>query len=454
MEEKIQKPQGNFFMFFIIIFTSFWLWFYTHFVLGDNALLGNKNHSFLESLPQSFSLSNTWVNLTLFGEVLKTVEGNFYSSDTINATDIERGMISGMVGSLGDKFSEYFPPEEAEDFENTLSGDFEWIGAVIEKNVLWVAISQVLKGSPALNNGLQKGDIIVEANGQKLQDMTVNEAVSHIKWPAWSKVTLKIIREWEWDFILKDITRDKIKIPSVDTKDIGDPEIGYISLNIFWENTSWDFQEILRTFNNPKVKWVIIDLRDNGGGYLQSAVEILSNFVEKWKVLVTTKYKNSLMNNPYYSENSWTIFGKKIVILINENTASASEITAWAMRDYNKAILVWVKSYGKWSVQEPFYFSDQSMLKLTIAKWYTPSDVCIDKNGINPDINVPFNVQKFKEGTDTQLEAAKEVLKKYIQLGTISLVVSDYEKAHPSTASGETLSGSIIPSGTGSVQEK
>jgi len=173
--------------------------------------------------------------------------------------------------------------------------------------------------------------------------------------------------------------------------------------------------------------------------------------VEKWKLLVTTKYKDSLLNNYYYSENDWNIYGKKIVILINWNTASASEITAWALRDYNKTILVWEKSYWKWSVQQPFDLPDGSLLKLTIAKWYTPKDYSIDKNGINPDIEVNFQKEDYtpvswkeKEFVpyDRQLETAKKVLKDYVKLDNIWLVVSEYEKTHPKTWSWEIVSGS------------
>ena len=211
--------------------------------------------------------------------------------------------------------------------------------------------------------------------------------------------------------------------------------------------------EALNSFDNDKTDWIVIDLRNNWWWYLQSAVEILSNFVENWKLLVTTKYKNSVLNNYYYSENTWKIFSKKIVILINWNTASASEITAWALRDYNKAILVWEKSYWKWSVQEPFNLPDWSLLKLTIAKWYTPKDYSIDKNWINPDIEVNFQKEDYtpipwkeKEFVpyDRQLEEAKKVLKDYVKFDNIWLVVSEYEKTHPKTWTWEVTSGSWV----------
>jgi carboxyl-terminal processing protease len=191
---------------------------------------------------------------------------------------------------------------------------------------------------------------------------------------------------------------------------------------MFWEETSMEFEKIL----NEKIdsKWLIIDLRDNWGGYLQSAVSILSNLIEDDKTLVVTKYKDLFSNISYPSINDWNIYKWKIVVLINENSASASEITAGALKDYNKAIIVWKKSYGKWSVQKPFTLNDGSMLKLTIAKWFTPNDINIDHEWIMPDIEISFEKkdytpEEWKEKEfvpyDRQLEVAKEVLKIFIE---------------------------------------
>lgn len=359
----------------------------------------------------------TTISGKLFLEAMEKVNAHYYFSWTLTPEEIERWMIVWVLNALGDKFSEYFTPKEKKEFEENLQWDFEWIGAVVEKNALGVQISQLLKGSPALKNWLQKGDIIMEANGVKLQNMSVTEAVSHIRGPAGTTVKLKIFRQGEKDFLYKEILREKIKIPSVEEKDIGEKGIGYISLNMFWQHTSRDFEEILKKYEkDTSIKGIIIDLRDNGWGYLHSAVEILSLFIENGKVLVTTKYRNKNEDDAFYSSNWGNIFSKKVVILINENSASASEIVAWAMKDYKKAIIVGKKSYGKGSVQETFDLSDESMLKLTIAKWYTPWWSCIDLLWIQPDIEIGFDSKKYREeGKDSQLEWALSILKKYIE---------------------------------------
>lgn len=457
-----QKKNNSFLPLFITFLTSFALWFY----ISNNIEFLNFTNKNKNSLVETILKDKLWdksLNLDLFWQIYNITSQNYYSSDDLKPKDLENGIITWFINSLWDKFSEYMVPEITKQFEDTLNWDFEWIGAVIDKHELWIIIDRVLKWSPALNNWILKGDIIIEANGIILKDLTTNEAVTHIKWKAGTKVILKILRSWEHDFITKEIIRDKIKIPSVDTKDIQDSEIWYISLNIFWDNTSKEFLDLLNTFNNEKIKWIIIDLRDNGWWYLQSAVEILSNFIEKWKLLVTTKYKNSLLNNYFYSENFGQIFDKKIVILINGNSASASEITAWALKDYNKAILVWEKSYGKWSVQQPFDLPDGSMLKLTIAKWYTPKDYSIDHNGIEPDIKIElkkedYTPENWKEKDfkfyDRQLEVAKKVLKKFIKYQNINLVIDEYKKENPEMYSSWVLVWSgIITNGTGNKIE-
>lgn len=441
MSEK-QKNTNTFLLIFITFLTSFLLGFYTS-LKFDIEILKKKDDNIVQSIIKENLLKKD-LNLDLFWQVYNIINSNYYSSDELKSKKLEYWLIDWLVKSLWDKFSEFMNPEVTKQFNEALAWDFEWIWAVIDKHELWIIVDRVIKWSPALNNWILKWDIIIEANWNSLKDLTTQEAVNFIKWPAWTNVVLKILRSWENDFITKDIIRDKIKIPSVDTLDTKDEEIWYITLNMFWENTSNEFLELLNTYNNDKIKWIIIDLRDNGWGYLQSAVEILSNFIETWKLLVTTKYKDSLLNNNYYSENFWKIFNKKIVVLINENSASASEITAWALKDYKKAILVWEKSYWKWSVQQPFELPDWSMLKLTIAKWYTPLDYSIDHNWIEPDIKISFLREDYENKYDRQLEEAKKILKKYIKLDNISLVIDEYNKENPTTWSGELIWSWII----------
>ncbi|MDD2916323.1 MAG: S41 family peptidase [Candidatus Gracilibacteria bacterium] len=386
------------------------------------------------------------INIDLFYEAYKQASENYYGFDTISEKDMVSGMIKGFINSFGDKHSEYFNIDETRKFNEVLSGDFEGIGAVIEKNDFGVVIGRIIGGSPAKESGLLSGDIITKANNEELKNINLTDAVAKIRGKAGTTVILEIIRPGQKEVIIKTVTRRKIDIPSVEGKIIDGTSIGQITLSIFGEKTADDFSRTLTELEDKKITGLIIDLRDNGGGYLETAVSILSNFVEKDKILVTTKEKNPFFNRSYFSYGN---NGKKlpIVVLINENSASASEITAGALKDYNLAILVGQKSYGKGSVQQPFNLSDGSEMKITIAKWYTPKDNLIDKIGINPDIEVKFEKDDFEKKYDRQLEEAKNILSRFILLGDKQKTVDAYLKER------ETILKKALESSTGSLKK-
>ena len=271
------------------------------------------------------------------------------------------------------------------------------------------------------------GDIITKANGQELKDLDLTDAVAKIRGPAGTTVELEIIRAGQKEVLTKTVTRRQINVPSVDGHVIEGTTEGYIALSIFGEKTADDFQKTLNDLYAKNVTGLIIDLRDNGGGYLETAVSILSNFVEKDKVLVTTKEKNPFLNQSYFSYGN-TNKPLPIVVLVNENSASASEITAGALKDYKLAVLVGQKTYGKGSVQQPFTLSDGSEMKITVAKWYTPLDYGIDKVGITPDISVAFQKKDYETHYDRQLEVAKQVLDLFTKLKDQKKTIEEYNK--------------------------
>ncbi len=389
------------------------------------------------------------LNLEKFWDTYSLLKEKYYSLDWVKKSDLVDWAISWMIDSIWDKHSEFMSSKDAKSFNDSLSWDFEWIWAVVEKNLLWVEIDRILKGSPAKKHWLKKWDIIVKANNTKLEWLSLSDAVDKIKWPAWTSVILKLIRAWEKQLLEKKVIRAKIKIPTVETKTFANnKDIWYISLNMYWENSASEFETALKKFKNKK--GLIIDLRDNWGGFLQASVQILSNFVKKWDSLVEVKWKEILNNVSYPSINSWFIYKWKIVVLINWNSASASEIMAWTLRDYKKAILIWTKTYWKWSVQEAISFKDGSQIKFTTAKWFTPNWTNIDENGIKPDIFVDFEKQDYdfeqcmKVGVcdkdmkeeefelyDRQLEEAKKVLNYFIDFGSANITVSKFLEKYP-----------------------
>ncbi len=422
-----------------LVLTSFLLWmgysdkiqdFYVNNILKTNNVINNNKINGLD-------LSNLL-------EVHSIIKKDFYNINDIKKQDLIDWASKWLTKALWDKHSEFMSKKENIDFSKMLSGDFEWIWAVVDKIEFWVKIERILKWSPAEKYWLKNNDIIIEANNEKLEELNLYDAVAKIKGPSGTKVLLKILRLWEKQAIKIEVTRWKIKIPSVEEKYFEKENIGYIAINLFGEETSSEFTKSLNNLKQKNIDGLIIDLRNNWWGYLESSVEILSEFIKNWELLVTTKYRNKFFNEIYNSRNIGWIFDKKIVILINESSASASEITAWALREYNKAILVWEKSYWKWSVQKPFILNNGSMLKLTIANWYTPKNKNIDKNWIIPDIEVSikkkdYNLeecikvwkcdknleQKDFEIYDRQLEEAKKILKSFIKKWTLQIVVDE-----------------------------
>ncbi len=408
---------------FILILTSFvWGIFFSQYIEENSQSLLWKTQK------EVFSTFHKNLDFWPLQDVYNVIEDNYYGQKNIDTQKLIEWAISGMVQNLEDKNSEYMTPEITQRFFESLSWDFEWIGAVVEKVPVWVQVERVLQGSPALEGGIRAGDIILSANEVELQDLDLYDAVEQIKWPAGSRVVLEILRSGSDNLIVKEIIRQKIQIPSVEYEIFEEKNYGYIRINMFWETTSSEFRKALSELSNGGTEWLIIDVRNNGGWYLESAVEILSEFIESWEKLVSIRYRDSILDTKFQSKNSGVTFDKKIVVLINENSASASEITAWALREYNKALLVWKKSYGKGSVQEPFELGGGSLLKLTVANWYTPLWRNIELEGIEPDIEVEFLEEDYEKEYDRQLEEAKILLDIFIEKNTIGLTLEEFKR--------------------------
>jgi carboxyl-terminal processing protease len=363
-----------------------------------------------------------------FWEVYEIIEKDYFTQDAIQKEDLLAWAISWMVNALWDRHSEFMNPEITQKFNEVLEGDFEWIGAVVEKVPLWVKIERILKGSPAKKYDVRWWDIIIKANDINLDELDIYDAVDVIKWPAGSQVSLTILRSGEDEILEISVTRERIHIPSVEQEYFKDGNIAYIAINMFGDSTAQEFIIALDEVKKSGVDGLIIDVRDNGGWYLQSAVQILSEFIPEKEILVKTRYKNSFFDENYLSVNDGNIYDKNIIVLINENSASASEITAWALREYDKAILIGQKTYWKGSVQQPFDMADWSLLKLTVAKWFTPDGKNIDDEGIMPDIEIEFLEEDYESQYDRQLEEAKEILKIFIEKDTIWLTIEEYKK--------------------------
>ena len=412
------KQNKNFLTFFLIYLTIFLLWFLTSqafdFYNAEQKLIiidKNVNNSKEDSL-----------NLDKYFSVYDKIKDNYYDFWEVKKEDLVEKSIVWLVSWLNDPYTEYFNPNENKNFMSSLSWDFEWIWAVLEKVDIWVKITSVVENSPAESAWIKPWDIVTDVNWTNIAKMSTTEVIALIKWPAGKEVNLVLKRGDET--IEKQLFTKAIVIPSIAVKEIDD-DIWYIWVATFWDKTWIEFKKELDKLKNKK--WIIIDLRNNGGWYLEIAINMLENFIKRWDVIAYTKYKD-WKKDTYYSRSLWDLYNWKIVVLINWFSASASEIFAWVMKDYQKAILVWEKTYWKGSVQQPIELKDWSMIKITIAKWFTPKDKNIDKEWIEPDVEIKLTEEDAEKKYDRQLEEAKKVLKSYLNSTSMQLSIDNYKK--------------------------
>ncbi len=318
------------------------------------------------------------------------------------------GLKSGLASASGDAYTEYLNKEAAKEFDDQLTGTFSGIGAELGKDEQGnIVVIAPISGFPAEQAGLKSQDIIAEIDGETTAGMSIGDAVGKIRGEKGTKVNLTIVRN-KAEQLKFEITRDTITIPSVETK-ILDGNIGYLKISRYGDDTADLATKAANDFKSGGVKGVILDVRDNPGGLLDASVQVSGLWLEPGKTVLQEK-RNNIVVRTFKSEGSAILNGIPTVVLINEGSASASEITAGALRDNGVAKLIGVKSFGKGSVQQLEELGDGSLLKVTIAKWFTPNGVNIHKEGIKPDTEVKLDEEKFKAGTDTQLEAALKSL--------------------------------------------
>lgn len=318
------------------------------------------------------------------------------------------GLKHGLANAAGDPYTTYFTPKEAKAFNGELQGvSLSGIGAQLDQDADGdIVVIAPLVGSPAAAAGVQAKDIITSIDGQSTAGMSVNTAVTKIRGPKGSKVTIGIQRGDQQ--LMLPITRDTITVPTATSK-VLDDGIGYLQVSQFSDNTYTLVQQAVASFKQQGVKKVILDLRDNPGGEVDSAQDISSLWLND-NALIMQERRGSEVVDSYRATGSNSLKGIPTVVLVNAGSASASEITALALHDNKAATIIGSKSYGKGVVQSVIPFSDGSELKVTIAKWYPPSGTSINKKGITPDQTVAQSATDTAAGVDSQLQAAKTFL--------------------------------------------
>ena len=347
------------------------------------------------------------VDFSPFWKAWRMIEEKYVAPDGFERQNMVWGAIEGLASSLNDPYTVFLPPTESKAFEDEIRGDFEGVGMEIglRKGVLTVIAP--LKNTPAYRSGIKSGDKIIKIGEESTAELTLNEAVQKIRGPKGSTVKLTILRNNEDATREIEIKRDTIQIPLIDTEKRSDG-IFIIKLYSFSERSPGSFRQALRQMIESDSHKLILDLRNNPGGYLDAAVEIASWFLPAGKTVVIENFGKG--GEKIYRSKGYNILnGKKIVILVNEGSASASEIVAGALRDNGLAKIVGTKTFGKGSVQELVPITIDTSLKITIARWLTPARHSISENGLEPDIIVE-GASKDDETADPQLDKAVEML--------------------------------------------
>jgi carboxyl-terminal processing protease len=331
-----------------------------------------------------------------------------YVNQPIDDVALMRGAIHGMMDALGDKQTFYMDPVVYKNETSSLAGEYEGIGAYVDLDGEYLTIISPIEGSPAEAAGLKPGDKVIAIDGVDMKGSTPEEARQKVLGPAGTQVKLTISREGEPQSLEFTITRDRIVVPSVTGKML-ENNIGYIDINTFGDNTTSELNAALKQVLAQNPRGIIIDLRNNPGGYLTTAVDVASEFIDDGVVLYE-QYGDG-KRDTYNVHGNGSATDLPIVVLVNEGSASASEILAGALQDYGRATLVGVQSYGKGSVQQWVPLSDnEGAARVTIAKWLTPQERAIDGIGLTPDVYVPMTDEDFQAKRDPQLDTAMETI--------------------------------------------
>jgi carboxyl-terminal processing protease len=349
------------------------------------------------------------VGFNLYWQVWDMVKSKYLYEDEINEKDLFYGSIEGIVDSLDDPYSKFFKPVEAKSFTDSLQGSFEGIGAQIGIRNDILTIIAPIEGMPAEKAGIMAGDMIVKIDDLETTGLSIEEAVSKIKGPRGTNVVLTIAREGAQDFQEITITRDKIEINSVKWEKLSDKttqDIYMIRVSSFSEDTMAELDKAIEDMTKQNVDGIILDLRNNPGGFLGQAIQMLGLWLDN-KVAVIESYRGGQQKKDWTNENA--ILGDiPTVVLINRGSASASEIVAGALQDHGRATVIGEKSFGKGSVQTFDVLPDGSALKVTVAEWLTPKGRQINKKGVEPDLVIKRTIEDFENEVDPQLDKAIE----------------------------------------------
>ena len=360
-------------------------------------------------MPLFLENENQEIDFSLFWQAWQKLEQKYIGREELDAEKMLYGAIRGMVESIEDPHTVFFEPEETERFLENIAGEFEGVGMEIGIRQGKLLVISPIERTPAFRAGLKPGDNIIKIDDVSTIDISIEKAVNLIRGPKGTEVVLTILRK-DWEKPKKfSIIRETIQIPSL-RWELKEPEIAYIKLYHFSQKASPNFRKVAFEILNSRASRIILDLRNNPGGYLDIAQSIAGWFLERGKVISIEDFGKG-RKREHISVGPSKLSTYPIVILINQGSASGSEILAAAIRDNREVKLIGENSFGKGSVQKIKMLENNSSLKITIAKWRTPKGQLIEEQGLSPDIKIEMTEQDYEQDRDPQLDKAIEIIK-------------------------------------------
>ena len=380
-------------------------------VFGSGAIFGYSQRPEVERITSVFNKERDKppeIDFEPFWRAWRIVEEKYAGTDDINRQKMVWGAIQGALASLGDPYTTFFPPEEKKLFESEIKGSFGGVGMEIGLRKGILTVISPIKGTPAFKAGIKPGDKILKIDEKETLGISTDEAVRLIRGEPGTSVGLLILSEASDAPREVSVTREIIQIPVIDTE-VRD-NVFIIQLYNFSERTPQEFQSAIKKFSTSGTDRIILDLRNNPGGFLEVAVDVSSWFLESGQIVAREKFKNG-DETLYRSRGYKTKNNLPLVVLVNSGSASASEIVAGALRDHKVATMVGQKTFGKGSVQELIDLTGDTSLKITIARWLTPNGDSISESGLIPEVEIKNTEDDESKGIDRELEKAIETVK-------------------------------------------
>jgi carboxyl-terminal processing protease len=370
------------------------LWVSVAFLLAGNLIWGAWKHKDTSTVKDDRQLA--YESMALYTKVLEEIREHYVDEDKVSYEDLVRSSLEGLLPSL-DAHSQFLDQTMYRDMRNDTAGRFGGIGVVISMKNDMLTVVSPMEDSPGFRAGILSGDRIIEIAGKPTKGVDLNEAVKHLRGEIGTPVTMKLLRPSTTKVSEVTLVREIIKVASVKDARLMEGTIGYVRITQFNQPTAEALQDALSQLFDQGMESLILDLRDNPGGLLSSAIDVTQKFIPRKSLVVFTQGRHPDDRRTYEARGIHHYLDLPIAILVNDGSASASEIVAGALQDHQRAILIGERTFGKGSVQSILPLADESALRLTTAKYYTPSERVIHENGIEPDIVVPMSPENWRK---------------------------------------------------------